>query len=107
MLLGPFLTVSALAGLALATTNEEYCAACKAVETVISNASKVYYPGENEQLLRSRGGVNVRTGDPLYIKGKYHFVASSEQIPACVVEPGTPEDAGEIVRPSGILRCPR
>jgi hypothetical protein len=50
MLLSPFLTVSALAGLALATTNEEYCAACKAVETVISNASNVYYPGENEQL---------------------------------------------------------
>ena len=45
MLLSSFLTVSALAGLALAAT-EEYRAACKAVETVISNASNVYYPGE-------------------------------------------------------------
>jgi hypothetical protein len=52
MLLSLFLTVSALAGLALATTNEEYCAACKVVETAISNASKVYYPGKSEQLLR-------------------------------------------------------
>jgi hypothetical protein len=34
----------------------------------------------------------------LYIKGKSHFVASSEQDPACVVEPGTPEDVGKIVR---------
>ena len=49
MLFSPFLTVSALVGIALAT-NEEYCAACKAVETAISNASNVYYPGENEQL---------------------------------------------------------
>jgi hypothetical protein len=49
MLLSPFLTVSVLAGLALATANKEYCAACKAVETAISSASKVYYPGENEQ----------------------------------------------------------
>ena len=52
MLLSPFLTVPVLAGLALATTNEEYCAACKAVETAISSASKVYYPGGHEQLLR-------------------------------------------------------
>ena len=52
MLLSPFLTVSALVGLALATINEEYCAACKVVETAISNASNVYYPGENEQLPR-------------------------------------------------------
>jgi hypothetical protein len=50
MLFSPFLAVSALAGIALAITNEEYCAACKAVETAISNASNVYYPGENEQL---------------------------------------------------------
>ena len=107
MLFGPFLTVSALAGLTLATTNEEYCAACKAVETAISNASRVYYPGENGQLSRRCGGANARTGDPLYGKGKYHFIASSEQDPACVVEPGTPEDVGEIVRPPSILRRPR
>ena len=50
MLLNHFLTVSALAGLALATTNEEYHAACKTVETTISDASKVYYPGEHDQL---------------------------------------------------------
>jgi hypothetical protein len=104
MLLNHFLTVSALAGLALATTNEEYRAACKTVETAISDASKVYYPGEHEQLPRRCGGANARTGDPLYVKGKYNFITSSEQDPACVVEPGTPEDVGKIVRPSTFLR---
>ena len=49
MLLSPFLTVSALAGLAL-TATEEYRAACEAVETAISSASNVYYPSEREQL---------------------------------------------------------
>ena len=51
MLLSPFLIALALAGPALAT-NEEYCAACKAVETAISNASKVHYPGEDKRLPR-------------------------------------------------------
>ena len=58
MLLNPFLTVSTLVGFALATTNEKYCAACKAVETAISSASKVYYPGESEQLPWWCGGAN-------------------------------------------------
>jgi hypothetical protein len=107
MRFGPFLTASVLAGLALAATNEDYCAACKAVESAISDASNVHYPGKHEQLPRCQGGANTRTGDPLYSKGKYHFFATSEQDPACVVEPATPEDVGEIVRPSSILRCPR
>lgn len=34
----------------------------------------------------------------MYAKGKYHFAPSSEEDPACVVEPGTPEDVGRIVR---------
>jgi hypothetical protein len=75
MVLSSFLMVSVLAGLALATANEEYCVvceavqtvmssneysvACKAVETAISNASKVYYPGGNEQLPRRLGGANA------------------------------------------------
>ena len=37
-------------------------------------------------------------GDTSYDVGKYHFAASSEQDPACVVEPGTSEDVGKIVR---------
>jgi len=40
------LTIPALAGLALAI-GEEYRPACEAVEVAISNASKVYYPGEH------------------------------------------------------------
>ena len=47
------------------------------------------------------------TGDPSYIKGTYHFTVSSQQGSACVVEPGTPDDVGKIVRlyrsASGIL----
>ena len=107
MLLSPFLTLWVLAGLARATANKEYCVACKAVETAISSASNVYYPGENEQLPLWEGGANTWTGDPSYVEGKYHFYASSEQDPACVVEPGTPEDVGKIVRPPSILRRPR
>jgi hypothetical protein len=47
MWLSPFLTVSALAGLVVATT-KDYYTTCKAVETLISNASEVYYPGGHE-----------------------------------------------------------
>ena len=106
MVLSAFLTVLALAGLALAATGKDCHAACKAVEIVISNESNVYYPGENEQFLRMWGRANRRTGDPLYTQGKSHFYASSEQDPACVVEPGTPKDVGEIVCPPSIFRRP-
>ena len=43
-------------------------------------------------------GARAWAGNPLYTKGEYHFVASSQESPACVVEPGTPEDVGKIVR---------
>ena len=57
-------------------------------------------------------GAHSRTGDPLYAKGNYHFAVSSQEDPACVVEPGTPEDAGKVVRSfrsasSGALRRSR
>jgi len=60
----------------------------------------------------SEAGAHAWTGDPSYIEGAYHFMASSQESPACVVEPGTPEDIGKIVRSfysasSGILRHPR
>jgi len=45
-----FPAILALVGLAFATTGKDYRPACRAVETVISNASKVYYPGEHEWL---------------------------------------------------------
>ena len=45
-------------------------------------------------------GLSVWTGDPLYGKGIYHWASSSTENPACVVEPGTPLDVGEIVRRS-------
>jgi hypothetical protein len=72
MLLSPFLTVSALAGLALATTNEEYCAAAR--------PSRPRYPTRPRSTIQVGtavtavvGGANAQTGDPLYIKGKYHY----------------------------------
>ena len=43
------------------------------------------------------------TDDPSYANGMYHFATSSQQSPACVVEPGTPEDLGKIVRPFRLL----
>jgi len=59
-----------------------------------------------------KAGAYVRTGDPLYTEGDYHFFASSQQDSACVVTPGTPEDVGKIVRtfpssPPDITRCIR
>ena len=47
-----------------------------------------------------KAGPHVWIGDPQYTEGEYHFYASSQQSPACVVEPGTPEDVGKIVRSS-------
>ena len=46
-----FLAISTLAGLAFASTNEEYRRTCKAIEGVISGSSEVYYPGESEPFL--------------------------------------------------------
>jgi len=42
---------------------------------------------------------HILSGEPQYIEGEQHFMASSQQDSACVVEPGTPEDVGKIVRP--------
>ena len=46
VMLSRFLAVSALVGLASATPNSDYLAACRAVEAAISTASDVYYSGE-------------------------------------------------------------
>lgn len=40
------LAISALAGLAFATSDNEWYPACKLVEAAISNASNVYYSGK-------------------------------------------------------------
>jgi len=50
MMFNRLLTISALVGLVLAAIGEEYRPACEAIEAVISNASKVYYPGEDGRL---------------------------------------------------------
>ena len=46
-MLSRFLAVSAFVGLASATPNTDYLAACRAVEAAISTASDVYYPGKH------------------------------------------------------------
>ena len=97
-MLSRFLTIFPLAGLAFATTGKDYRSACQAVETTISDTSKVYYPGEWSDYRCGETGAHVWAGDPQYIEGEYHFDASSQQDSACVVEPGTPEDVGKIVR---------
>ncbi|KAF9648818.1 FAD-binding domain-containing protein [Thelephora ganbajun] len=89
MVLSSFLTISVLAALAFAATGDEYRAACEAVEAAISNTSKVYYPG-----------------DPSYTNGIYHFFASSQENPACVVEPGIPGDVGKILNVIDATRTP-
>jgi len=113
-MLSRLLTISTLIGLALSAVGDEYHQACRAVEAAMSNASDVYYPGEydHEQIFGSKAKAHGSTGNPLYTKGEYHYFASSQESPACVVEPGTPEDVGKIVRlihsaSSGILHRPR
>ena len=46
IMLNRFLAVSAFVGLASATPNSDYLAACRAVEAAISTASDIYYSGE-------------------------------------------------------------
>jgi len=113
-MLSRLLTVLALTGLGFAAIGDEYLPACKAVEVAISNSSKVYYPGkyDYEQLFGSKAETRAWTGSPLYNKGTYHPTASSQESPACLVEPGTPDDVGKVVRSFlsaslGILRHPR
>ena len=74
--------------------------ACEAVGAVISNASNVYYPGERKcpSEWLCWGSSTLWTGHRLYTKGMYHHTASSQENPACVVEPGTANDIGKIVR---------
>ena len=76
----------------------DYRSACQAVSDVISPASNVYYPGKCECQPRQFGYAHSCAGHRLYAKGVYHYAASSEQKPACVVEPGTADDVGRIVR---------
>ena len=48
MIVSRLLKVLVLTGLVLAAVGEEYRPACEAVEGAISDASKVYYPGEHD-----------------------------------------------------------
>lgn len=86
---GHFLWISALAILLYTLTGNKYHRACEAVESAISNGSRVYYPG-----------------DPLYKKGNYHYFLSNVENPACVAEPGTPEDVGKILNVIGVTKTP-
>jgi len=47
-MLNCLLTILALTGLGSAATGIEYRPACETLEDVISDASKVYYPGEHD-----------------------------------------------------------
>ena len=49
------LAISLLVGLASATTENANWLSCKVVESAISNASGVYYPGEHKRLYRRSG----------------------------------------------------
>jgi len=81
--------VSMIVGLLFTITGNKYRPACDAVKAAISDASDVYYPG-----------------DPSYVKGSHHYFASSNENPACVVEPGTPEDVGKILNVIEATRTP-
>ncbi|THU83468.1 FAD-binding domain-containing protein [Dendrothele bispora CBS 962.96] len=62
---------------------------CHQIQGAISNASAVYW-----------------LGSTLYNKGVEHYMTSSEQDSACVVEPGTAEDVGAVLKIVGSNRTP-
>ncbi|KAK7448815.1 hypothetical protein VKT23_013545 [Stygiomarasmius scandens] len=66
-----------------------YVDVCHQIEGAISTASGVFYPGSS-----------------LYNKGVDHYMTSSEQDSACVVEPGTAEDVGAILKIIGSTQTP-
>lgn len=59
MMLCSFLTISALAGLGFATTDNEYRPACEAVEAAISHASNVYYPGNTREYRLAEANLSI------------------------------------------------
>ncbi|KAK7056284.1 hypothetical protein VNI00_002837 [Paramarasmius palmivorus] len=64
-------------------------AVCSQIEHAISSKSGVYYHG-----------------DKLYEKGIHHWASSCEEESECVVEPGTAEDLGAVLRIIGSTRTP-
>lgn len=94
-----FLTIFSLVGLAFASIGEEYRSACQVIEEVISDASGVYYPGESRAIITVvRLELISEQATPNISKENIILPHLSQQDPACVVEPGTPEDVGKTVR---------
>ncbi|KAI0263018.1 FAD-binding domain-containing protein [Gloeopeniophorella convolvens] len=63
--------------------------ACVEIEKAVSKASQVFYPPHVQFAADSK-----------------HYFASSDEFPACTVEPGNPKDVGAILRIVGSLRTP-
>ncbi|KAF5346348.1 hypothetical protein D9758_011479 [Tetrapyrgos nigripes] len=86
------LTPSALAGIPRASTplySRSYLDVCQQIESTVSNASDVYFPGQVH-----------------YAQGIKHYMVTNTQLSACVVEPGTAEDVGKILTIIGSTRTP-
>jgi hypothetical protein len=78
---------------------------CHQIATAISGASQVSFPRKRVILSFGLRYSNLM-GDqaaPEYLLGMAHASASSSEVSACSVEPGSTEDASEIVRHPDLL----
>ncbi len=75
---------------------------CQTIETAISGASSVYYPGKLWLVVRCSSVYcidmgNLVPGTANYTQDLLHWSQLSNQSSICSVEPGTPEDVGKVV----------
>ncbi|KJA16702.1 hypothetical protein HYPSUDRAFT_47071 [Hypholoma sublateritium FD-334 SS-4] len=79
-----------LASIASGTTvSQSPLTTCKQIESAISSASAVFYPGSSE-----------------YATDIFHAYSSSSQNATCSVQPGTAQDAANILKIVGAARTP-
>ncbi|KAF8915512.1 hypothetical protein CPB85DRAFT_1217667 [Mucidula mucida] len=69
---------------------------CQTIETAISGASSVYYPGKLWLVVRTAN----------YTQDLLHWSQLSNQSSICSVEPGTPEDVGKVLEILDTTRTP-
>ncbi|KAH7087282.1 FAD-binding domain-containing protein [Auriculariales sp. MPI-PUGE-AT-0066] len=73
----------------LRRASAQYTPVCDQIATRLFNTSSVFYPGQ-----------------PEYEIGVKHYSLSSSQVSACVVEPATPAEVGEILNVVASTRTP-
>ena len=80
-------------------TADDYKDTCMKIEQTISLASQVFYSGKSSIILLvvpTSHNLYSSIGSPEFEADISHWAASSSQVSACSVRPGTPQDVGLI-----------